>query len=676
MLRPIVNFLIALSLLILTTQFTFAQNDEQNSIRKDTVLMIDEVIVYATRIKKEVIPVQILAGEELKKLSVHSVADAVRYFSGVQVKDYGGIGGLKTVNIRSMGSHHVGVFYDGVELGNAQNGVVDLGRFSLDNMEAISMYNGQKSAIFQPAKDYASASAIYMATRRPAFKDKKGYNLNLGIKGGSFATINPSVLWEQKISENVSASFSSEFLYTSGKYKFSYAKKNGYDTTEVRKNSDVRMFRAEAALYGKIKSGEWMAKMYYYNSERGYPGASVREEPGKFKHQDRQWDDNFFTQGTFRKRFGSWYSLLLNGKYAYDYLHYLSDPNLDFTTMYVDNHYRQEETYVSAAHLFSIFRWWSASLSNDFQWNTLNADLVDFVYPNRYTFLSAAATSIDFNQFKLQASLLHTFVSDKTRKVGANAGDKSVFTPSVVASWKPFKQTGLNLRAFYKRVFRMPTLNDLYYTFIGNKDLKPEYTTQYDVGITYAKNFDKGVFNRIEFQVDGYYNQVEDKIIAMPTSNQFRWTMLNLGYVEIRGVDAAVQGFFRFGNVELSPRFSYTYQKAQDFTDPTSQWYGGQISYIPWHSGTVIVSGSCKTWSWNYSFIYTGERYEAVANIKENYAQPWYTHDLSFSKRFNLKNVELRATAEVNNLFNEQYEVVQCYPMPGTNFKIKINIIL
>lgn len=41
----------------------------------------------------------------------------------------------------------MGVFYDGIELGNAQNGVIDLGRFSLDNMEAVTLYNGQKSAI-------------------------------------------------------------------------------------------------------------------------------------------------------------------------------------------------------------------------------------------------------------------------------------------------------------------------------------------------------------------------------------------------------------------------------------------------------------------------------------------------------------------------------------------------
>lgn len=674
MLRLYNKFQIILSLLIINSETAFLLAQQQDSISSG--IPLDEVVVRADALRKEITPIQVLSGEILKKMSVHSVADAVRYFSGVQVKDYGGIGGLKTINIRSMGSHHVGVFYDGIELGNAQNGVVDLGRFSLDNMEAVTLYNGQKSALFQPAKDYASASAVYMQTRKPRFEAKKHYNVNIGVKGGSFQTINPSLLFEYKLSDKISASLSSEFLYTSGKYKFSYAKKNGYDTTEVRKNGDVRMFRGETAFFGKIKNGEWRAKAYYYNSERGYPGASIREEPGKFRHQDRQWDDNFFAQGTFRKRFGGLYSLLLNGKYAYDYLHYLSDPRKDVTTMFVDNRYRQQETYVSAAHLFTIQPWCHISLSNDFQWNTLNANLVDFVYPKRYSFLSAVAASSNFNRFKLQASLLHTYVKDETRIAGANAGDKSVFTPSLVTSWQPFKREEFHLRAFYKRVFRMPTLNDLYYTFIGNKDLSPEYTNQYNIGATYAKDFKPGFLDRIELQADVYYNEVEDKIIAMPTSNQFRWTMLNLGYVEIRGIDVAVQGYFRCGKVNMSPRISYTYQKAQDFTDKESQWYGGQTPYIPWHSTSVIMTGSYKGWSWNYSFIYTGERYEAVANIPENYAQPWYTHDLSLSKSFKFRPFEIRVTAEVNNIFNQQYEVVQCYPMPGTNVKVKANFIL
>ena len=77
------------------------------------------------------------------------------------------------------------------------------------------------------------------------------------------------------------------------------------------------------------------------------------------------------------------------------------------------------------------------------------------------------------------------------------------------------------MRAFYKRIFRMPTFDDLYYTFIGNKDLKPEYTTLYNVGGTYKRVWEKGLLRSAELRADGYYNEVEDKIVAMPTSNQW-----------------------------------------------------------------------------------------------------------------------------------------------------------
>lgn len=636
---------------------------------------IEEVSVSAQRIRKEVIPVQMLAGEELQKLSVHSVADAIRYFSGIQIKDYGGIGGLKTVNIRGLGTQHVGVFYDGVQLGNAQNGQIDLGRFSLDNMEAVSLYNGQKSAIFQSAKDFASAGSIYMTARHPSFGEGQNYRLKGTFKTGSFGLVNPSVLLEHRLSKQVSGSLSAEYMYTSGKYKFRYRQKNGYDITETRKNGDVEAIRAEYGLFGDMQGGEWKAKAYLYNSERGLPGAAVRET-GDFVHEDRQWDTNFFLQGSFRKHWGN-YSLQTNGKYAYDYLHYLSDPRLDVTTMYVNNHYRQHELYFSAANMLNILPFWSADVSVDFQWNKLNADLVNFVYPCRYTALVAAATALHFERFKLQASLLGTFVHETTKVPNAAAGDKHKYTPTVVASWQPFKNEDLNLRAFYKKIFRMPTLNDLYYTFIGNIDLNPEYTTQYDIGVTYSRKFRGGYPARLEFQADAYYNEVTDKIVAVPTSNQFRWTMVNLGYVEMRGVDVALQTEWHLlKDLKANLRVNYTYEKAQDFTDAKSDYYGGQIPYIPWHSGSAVLNLSYRDWDMNYSFIYTGERYESSANIPENYAKEWYTNDLSLSRHLHWKKMLWKLTAEVNNVFNQQYEVVQWYPMPGINFRFVINVEL
>lgn len=653
-------------------QYVVSDSLRNHSIA-DTVHQIDAVVTVGQRRVVETVPAQVLAGQELKRLNVVSVADAVRYFSGIQIKDYGGVGGLKTVNIRSMGTQHVGVFYDGVQLGNAQNGQIDLGRFSMDNMEAISVYNGQKSNIFQSAKDFASAGALYMTTRRPVFDSTKRNNLRLSFKTGSFGTANPSALWEHRFNDNLDAQLSAEYLYTTGRYKFSYRKLDGYDTTEVRRNGDVSAVRAEGGLFGRIHNGEWRAKVYFYNSERGYPGASVREEPGKFRHEDRQWDRNLFAQGSLRRHFGKHYSLMVNAKYAYDFLHYLSDPREDVSTMYVDNRYHQQEGYLSVANELRIRDWWRASLSADVQANTLSSDMTDFAYPTRLTVLGAAATAIDFERFKMQASLLYTFIHDHTRYAGAAAGDRDEWTPTVIAQYKPLRNEELSLRAFYKRIFRMPTLNDLYYTFIGNKYLKPEYTTQYNVGAVYGRNFRRGIVRRVEAQADAYFNQVKDKIIAMPTSNQFQWTMLNLGYVEILGVDASAQLQWKFGPVAVNTRLNYTYQEAKDRTDPASEWYGGQIPYIPWHSGSVVVGGVWRDWDLNYSFIYTGERYESRANTPANHAQPWYTSDLSLSRNIRFRRSSLRVTLEVNNIFNQQYEVVQCYPMPGTNFKVKLN---
>lgn len=635
--------------------------------KTDSLRHLQEVVVTARPYVKEVIPVQQLAGEQLHRLSSHSVADAIRYFSGVQIKDYGGVGGLKTVNIRSMGTNHVGVFYDGVELGNAQNGQIDLGRFSLDNMESVTLYNGQKSAIFQPAKDFSSAGSIYMQSRTPQFMDYEKYHAKTTFKTGSFGVINPSFLWEQKVNSKLSTSISAEYMHTTGKYKFSYKKKDGYDTTATRHNGDVSAIRIENGWFGKINKGYWRAKAYFYNSERGYPGAIVRN---KFTHEDRQWDTNLFAQGTFKKDYSKKYSMLFNAKYAYDYLHYLADPQKDESLMYTNNHYHQHEVYASIANRLLILPFWSASLSTDYQFNLLNADLTDFAYPRRHTALISAATEIDFSFLKMQASILGTFVHDDTDSDTKAAANKIEWTPTVILSYRPFKQTDLSFRAFYKRIFRMPTLNDLYYTFIGNANLNPEFTNQYNLGVTYNKTFPNSWLKYLELQTDIYYNEVENKIVATPTSNFFRWTMINLGKVEIRGVDIAAQTGWQWGkDWILNTRVNYTYQKAQDFTNSQEAFYGGQIPYIPWHSGSAIVNLNYRSWEANYSFIYTGERYSSQANIPANYQLPWYTSDFSISKSQPVWKGDLKLTLEVNNLFNQQYEVVICYPMPGTNFK-------
>jgi outer membrane cobalamin receptor len=687
------TYCIGVSLFFYAVAFSQNKADSTYRYKADSVLHLEEVVVTATRYK-EVIPAQTLKGTELEKLSSFSVADAIRYFSGVQIKDYGGIGGLKTVDIRSMGTNHMGVFYDGIQLGNAQNGQIDLGKFSLDNIEEISLYNGQKSEIFQSAKDFGSAGTIYLRTQRPVFTNGKNTNVKTIFRTGSFNLANPSFLWEQRIGEKVSSSFNSEYIYSSGKYKFRYRKvlQDGtvaWDTTAVRQNGDIQSLRLEGGLNGIVEQGKWNIKSYYYDSEKGIPGAIVNNV---WKRSQRQWDRNFFIQGSFQKQLFQGYDVLVNMKYANDRMRYL---NPDTTLMYIDNTFLQQELYASIASKYSILPQWDISLSADYQWNILDASLQDFVYPKRNSVLTALATAFEWQGLKMQASLLGTFVFENVTRIRHEGGEllpdaqtgtpnnKQEYTPAIFLSYQPFKQHNFNLRTFYKRIFRMPTFNDLYYTDIGNVSLRPEYTTQYNVGFQYKREFTHSIINRLSFQADAYYNEVTDKIIAVPKGNgQYRWMMMNIGYVEIRGIDVSGQVSWKLPQqIMLNTSLNYTSQKAQDFSDPTdnapgSGTYGGQIAYIPWHNGSAIANVNWKFWDLNYSFIYVGERYHNSSNIRENYEQPWYTHDLTLGKTFNYRKINCKLSAEVNNILNQYYDVVLNYPMPGRNYKLILKMEL
>ncbi|HEY8955878.1 TonB-dependent receptor [Chitinophaga sp.] len=660
----------AAMLLVLLCGVTGAYAQQADTV---TAKALREVSVTAPRAAREVSPGQKMQAKELERLGSHSVADAIRFFAGLQVKDYGGIGGLKTVDIRSMGTNQVGVFYDGIQLGNAQNGQVDLGKFSLDNMEEIALYNGQKSNIFQPAKDFGSAGAIYLTSLKPKFAANEKTHVRATIKTGSFGLFNPSLLWQQKISGKVSASFSTEWINATGRYKFSYQKRddNGrlvYDTSAYRTNGDVNAVRVEGGFNGLLNGGEWSTKVYYYQSERGLPGFIVN---GVFGHVDRQWDQNIFIQSSFRKDVTKRYSILLNGKYAYDYTRFLAP---DTARLYIDNHYRQYEMYFSMAHQYALTNWWTIAASGDFQWNRLDADLINFSYPTRYTTLAAAATNISFNRFSAQASILGTFVNETVKK-NAAAPHRQQFTPSVFVSWQPTRSADLRLRGFYKRIFRMPTFNDLYYTEIGNRFLQPEFATQYDAGFTWNKTFTNGWITQAGIETDAYYNEVKDKIVAVPGASMLSWQMENLGFVKIKGVDVKAKALWLIRKqIQFSTKLTYTYQRAQDFTDPSDSFYGDQIVYIPRHSGSLILGADYKQWEANYSFIYTGERYNSKENKAKNYVEPWYTSDISLGRQFSYKHTRFHITAQVNNLANQFYEVVISYPMPGRNYRFILTV--
>mgnify|MGYP005876692369 CR=1 FL=1 len=674
--RTLAIFAVSCKLFLSTS--LFAQQQRVDTVRTYFIPEITVSDIYQTREVRSTAPLQIFSKDALKNLNALQVSDAVKHFAGVTVKDYGGIGGLKTISIRSLGAQHTAVGYDGITLTDCQTGQIDLGRFSLDNVDQLSLSNGQSDNIFQPARFFASAGILNIQTLTPQFEDGKRTNISASFKTGSWGLVNPSLLLEQRISRKWTVSANGEWMSSDGHYPYTlyYGNEEGdLSSREKRKNTDVQTFRAEAGLYGNFSDKEqWRLKAYYFQSSRGLPNATTFY----YTHSSqRLWDKNTFIQSQYKKEFNRQWVFQTSAKWNWSYQRYL-DPDYKGSTGEIENSYYQQEYYLSGAVLYRLLNNLSFSLSSDGSINTMNANLNDFAHPTRYSWLTAFAGKYVNNWLTLSASALATVIYEQADK-GGSAGNHRKLSPYVSASFKPFDKEEFRIRIFYKDIFRLPSFNDLYYGETGNNKLKPENARQYNIGLTYSKDVCP-FLPYLSATVDAYYNKITDKIIAYPTKNLAVWSMRNLGSVEIKGIDVT-------GNVSLQPceKFrinlsgNYTYQRALDVTnsDPASEegrTYKHQIAYTPRVSGSGQVGIETFWVNLSYSFLLSGKRYAVGQNIAANRLDSYSDHSISASRDFRIKKVTTSLSVEILNIMNKNYEIVKSFPMPGRSVRATFSV--
>lgn len=624
-----------------------AESEEE----RDTVYMLRDVEVTAAR--RPIATVQTISGKELQAMSTTSIADALKYFAGVQIKDFGGLGGMKTINVRSLGAEHVGVYIDGVRLTNAQNGTVDLGKYSLSTLESVSLFNANKLETCQAASEYASGATVYLKTRRPTTD-------SLSVLGGvaSFHTYRAR-LNAQCVRKGWSAFVDAEYLNSKGDFPFRY-KSQYEDTVGRRHNSDIRYSRVEGALF----KGGFSSHVYAYVSERGCPGGIVRRLSDKYINMGREWDTDLFVQGSYIHSFSSDHSVKFNMKYAHEYLRYNTDfPDNTVTARY-DNHYRQNDAYASAAYSYTCRNWLSVNVSYDARMSWLSADLKNFSTVRRLDQKAVAAVQAGYKGLRLAASALYQHYRDHSFTQSGAAEPLSKVTPSVSLA---YSIDGLQLRAWYKRIFRVPTLNDLYYTQAGNRWLKPEYTKQWNFGAQY--DFTPSGPWGASVQADFYINSITDRIVCLPIKGTYLWSMLNYGKTYCRGMNSTVSGRYTSGQWNFSLLGSFTWQRDLNRTDPTDETvYNKPICYSPTFSCAVTGIARWRVYSLTVSNIHVSKRMWSYADPADM-LKPYNNADLKLSGSWRM----LSASLEVNDLFDVQYEQVPRYPMPGRNFAFTLS---
>lgn len=614
-------------------------------------------------------PLQVITENDILKQGISSVTDAVKRFNGVILKDYGGIGGLKTVSIRGMGAEYTAVSYDGMMVNNLQAGQVDIGRFSLDNISMLSLSIGQTDDIFLSAKTLSTAGILNLQTKKPVFTTKRS-QLYGKVSTGSFGYFEPMLDYAYKVNNRIAIGANVNWQRADGQYSFI----NKYEGKRKRKNSDVNIFRSELNLYTKISETDQLdLKLYYFDSARGLPGAIIYDNE-KMNTYGYLWDKNAFSQLVYNKRISDKWKFKSQLRYDYKYTKY------DYTRIELSrSKYKEHEIYWSNVLMYHFNPKLSASISQDLIYSSLRSEFTEFdsakKEPNRYNSYTSLVAQYKSDRLTITASGLFTYLKE-TSKNNKGKNYYRRLSPALSFSYKPF-DTNLRFRASYKHIYRIPTFAELHYSATG-KDLNAESASQYNLGFTWVSSFNNTPLEYINLSVDAHYNDIKDKIVIQPTL--FLPLSYNLGEAEMKGIDTKLSGNIRIANrLSLDITGTYSYLQARDMSKETKSGtpnsnYKSQIPYTPKHSGSASLTFNNPWINLTYAVILSDKRYTKLQNLKEDEIKAYTDHSITLFKEMKIKDYQVYASGSINNLWNNNYEIIANYPMPRRAFRISVGL--
>jgi len=630
--------------------------------------------------------VQQISAQQLKQLPTLQLSDALKYMSGVVVRDYGGTGGMKTVSVRGLGTQHTGVAYDDIAITDCQTGQIDLGKLSLENVASLSLVVGLDDHIFVPARLFSYSSLLKINTINTI--PEKPFGFRIGGTVGLYglyelqAAVTHKVRSKKRDDRLFFWNLSADAMRSKGNYPYTlhYGGVNDSVSHEIRQNAETKTVNSEFNAVWQIDRTQRLnVKLYYYGSARELPSATIFYNA--VSHQ-KLWNQNAFGQAHYHKYFNDRWAYQANAKFNYDYTRYY-DPDYLNAEGFLDNRYHQHESYLSNTVLFTPIqtkdslrhvRQLQFALAQDVFYQQMKANSLEYAHPGRLTSLTSLSGILTGNRWKLNANLLLTYVNNIITE-NPDMQDYTHLSPALGASFDLTKT--LHLRFFYKNIFRMPTFNDLYYREVGNVNLNPEKTHQWNLGLVLKEAHLAAGRVTISTTLDGYFNIVKDKIVAFPSRNLFSWTMLNYGKVFVAGAELNTFWQYRItSRYILRLNGNVTYQKAIDRTDPGNKTYNHQIPYTPLWSGSASLSLQTPWITVTYALIGCDKRYSLSQNIPANEVPGYVDQSITLSHDFNIRKSTLGLKLELLNIANKHYEIIRNYPMQGFGLRFKVNYSL
>ena len=652
-LKSIISILCCICLIYGQTQVSDTLKPIDVIAKKDSVLRLTVI--------NSNVPHYIIDQAKLNELLAIDIGDALKFVPGANIKDYGGLGGLKTISYRSLGASHTSISADGLILPNAQTGVVNLNLFDVFGTSQLEMTAGQPQDYFATASAYLKANLLALKSTLLSEPSTK-LSLKLMNYGTSINNFQNGISLNYHPGHKWAYSLQGLYGFGTGIYPFTI---NNVDSsyTSRRQNANINTFNLKTGLRFRHKNSEVLVKAGFRKNDQELPGAIILYNP-------------YTDQNLMEEQFNASVQFRYTPKqYAFG----LSAFFQDNTTIYTDhlflnaegllmNQYHQQT--LGSGFILNRFlntKKQRVFIGSDFRYSQLHGNQFD-INPDRQNFVSVVGISKWLGRVKIQGHLTHQFILDQTPVKQLNSSN---FSPFLAVGYLPFKDHNFRIRAHFKNTYRMPSFNDLYYNFIGNTGLSPEEANTLNLGLTYGKTWLE--FVQMETTLDMYHNIVDNKIVAIPTKNLFNWSMQNIGKTKGQGFEFNALISLTRNDMKFTFSTGQSVNSSTDITTPGSTTFGHQIPYTPIYTASYGLKISYKQNSFIINALYSGGRYTLNENIYPNFLPGYADISTGIAKKIPIRpSHSIDINIQMANILNNNYEIIRSFPMPGRHLRLKI----
>lgn len=608
----------------------------------------------------------VVTRRQIEVQGARTVQEALRYLPGVLSDGTAGtqLGASSSQFIRGGDSPQTLVLLDGRPINDLGfQGSYDLSEITTDAIERIEVVPGGGSTLYGAN---AVGGVINIVTRAVS---EQPATTSVRLTAGSFG-LNEQSLQTSGTSGPIGWRVGYDRTQATNNFPFTI---DSVGFSGIRQNADVVYnnfnVRLEAALSPRT---DLTFNLIANNKDLGAPGGVPLPIPGSvgqfnsLSSDARQFTNNWLTDLLLKAKLGQGEDSRLTARFYADFLNYRFDAPVSLGTR---DEIAREDYGLQLQHDWRVSP--GQNLIYGFDFRTTHALNTTFNYPSTTTALNYEGDVTQGAFFvRDEIAILDSLrLNLGVRQDLSSVVNGSFTSPSAGLRWEVGEDTAI--RANYARSFRAPLVSDLYYrlrspffNIDGNPNLRPEQGDSYDIGI------DQKIGEAALLRLTYFSNTVSDTISFVFSDPFFTsGTYTNVGLVRTTGVEATA-------DIEIAPFWyfsaNYTTSDPRILQDSDPTVLGKQLSFRGADSfNASLAYESSGGW-------YAGVFVHSIGSFFVNNANTeslggYTTADLKL--RLPLNNAFV-LNAQLNNLFNQQYQVYPGYPGLGLNFRLGLTLTL